>query len=194
MAGLLTNLITYFFLSLPLSFLAGVLIMAGTFVFSSLLVLWPMSSEQTEDNAGREDFNPFLEEALVVIVALAALVGIVVILVTGNTGARNAAALLGLLGVFLTWGMLHLMYTTRYAHMYYSHPIGGIDFNDQIQPRYVDFMYFSYNLGMTYQVSDNNVSTTAIRSVVLRHCLLSYVFGTVVLAATINLVLGVVGG
>jgi uncharacterized membrane protein len=92
----------------------------------------------------------------------------------------------------MNWGMLHLMYVARYAHRYYTDPVGGIDFNNpREQPAYRDFFYFSYNLGMTYQVSDTNVSSTAIRAVVLRHCLLSWVFGTVILAATINLVAGV---
>lgn len=71
-------------------------------------------------------------------------------------------------------------------------PAGGIDFNGHERPAYRDFFYFSYNLGMTYQVSDTSVSSSAIRSVVLRHCLLSYIFGTVILAATINLVAGIV--
>ena len=84
------------------------------------------------------------------------------------------------------------MVTARYAHLYYAGPVGGIDFNGTEPPAYRDFFYFSYNLGMTYQVSDTNVSSAAIRSVVLRHTLLSYVFGTVILAATINLVAGIV--
>lgn len=71
---------------------------------------------------------------------------------------------------------------------------GGIDFDSPGSPKYVDFLYFSYNLGMTYQVSDTNVSTTEIRAVALRHCLLSYVFGAGVLATTINLVTGIVTG
>jgi uncharacterized membrane protein len=88
--------------------------------------------------------------------------------------------------------MLHLMYTARYAYLYYSEPVGGIDFNSNDQPSYRDFLYLSYNLGMTYQVSDTDFSSTTIHSVVLRHCLLSDIFGTVILAATINLVAGLV--
>jgi uncharacterized membrane protein len=89
------------------------------------------------------------------------------------------------------WGMIHVMYTARYAHQYYSEPEGGIDFNTDDPPRYADFFYFSFNLGMTYQVSDTNVSTTALRSMILRHCLLSFFFGAVIIAATINLVAGI---
>lgn len=58
----------------------------------------------------------------------------------------------------------------------------------------MDFLYFSYNLGMTYQVSDTGVSSSTIRAVALRHCLLSYVFGASILATTINLVAGIVTG
>jgi uncharacterized membrane protein len=61
-------------------------------------------------------------------------------------------------------------------------------------PAYRDFLYFSYNLGMTYQVSDTDVSSRTIRVVVLRHCLLSYAFGTVILATTINVIANVVVG
>jgi uncharacterized membrane protein len=83
------------------------------------------------------------------------------------------------------------MYAARYAYLYYGPPQGGIDFNSDDPPAYRDFLYFSYNLGMTYQVSDTAVSDSEIRAVVLRHTLLSYVFGAVVLASTINLVAGI---
>ena len=78
---------------------------------------------------------------------------------------------------FLSWAALHLMYAARYAHLYYAgEKPGGIDFNAQAPPAFRDFFYFSYNLGMTYQVSDTSVSDPTIRSITLRHCLLSYAF------------------
>ncbi|KNX37449.1 DUF1345 domain-containing protein [Luteipulveratus halotolerans] len=178
----------------PLGVLAGIAVMATVFVTTGIRYLWPMSAARTRANARREDFRPVLEELVVVGAALSSLVGIVVLLVLGDSASRDAAAALRLLGVFMVWAMLHLMYTARYAHLFYADPPGGIDFNNDEPPSYRDFMYFSYNLGMTYQVSDTDVSTTRIRSVVLRHSLLSYVFGTVVLAATINLVAGIVTG
>ena len=57
-------------------------------------------------------------------------------------------------------------------------------------PRLSDFAYLSFTLGMTYQVSDTDLKTPAVRRLVLRHTLLSYLFGTVIVAATINLVVG----
>lgn len=175
-----------------LGVLAGIAGMGVAFVLTGFLVLWPMAADHTRHYARREDYRPHVEELLVAAAAVGGLVAIVALLVLGSSSTRNSAAAVGLAGLFLAWAMLHMMYTTRYAHLYYTDPVGGIDFNSDDPPSYRDFFYFSYNLGMTYQVSDTGVSSTAIRSVVLRHCLLSYLFGTVILAATINLVAGLV--
>jgi uncharacterized membrane protein len=173
-----------------LGVLFGIAAMGAVFVLAGFIALWPMTADSTQDDARNEDYRPQVEELLVAAAALGSLVVIVVLLVAGGSNIRTLAAGIGLVGLFLSWGMLHLLYTARYAYLFYTEPVGGIDFNNNDQPSYRDFFYFSYNLGMTYQVSDTDVSSTAIRSVVLRHCLLSYLFGTVILAATINLVAG----
>jgi uncharacterized membrane protein len=175
-----------------LGVLTGIAVTAATFVLTGVQVLWPMDAADTRHNARREDFQPLVEELFVVAATVGSLTAIVLLLVLDRPGTQNSAAAIGLAGVFMNWAVLHLMYAARYAHLYYSEPVGGIDFNSDAQPSYRDFFYFSYNLGMTYQVSDTGVSSTTIRSVVLRHCLLAYVFGTVILAATINLVAGIV--
>lgn len=174
-----------------LGVLAGIAATQLFFVLAGWVVLWPMDATATHRCARREDFRPVTEELLVVAVATCALVAIVVLLLRGRSGTGQVAAATALCGVFMAWAALHLMYATRYANLYYE-TADGIDFNSDHPPAYRDFFYFSYNLGMTYQVSDTSVSSSAIRSVVLRHCLLSYVFGTVILAATINLVAGIV--
>lgn len=186
--GSLVGLLSNPFLAL----LCGVDAMAAVFVAVGVAILWPMSSEMTRDHGQREDFKPALEELVVIGSAVASIIGIIVLLVLTQDTTRHVAAALGLVGVFLSWGMLHLMYAARYAHLYYSEPAGGIDFNTDQDPNYRDFCYFSYNLGMTYQVSDTSVSTTKLRTVIARHCLLSYLFGTIILAATINLAAGIV--
>jgi uncharacterized membrane protein len=163
------------------------------FVLAGWAVMWPMDATATHDNARREDFRPVTEELVVVAAALCGLVAIVVLLLRSGPDAGHVAAATALCGVFVAWAALHLMYATRYAHAYYA-AAGGIDFNSDDPPAYRDFFYFSYNLGMTYQVSDTDVSSSTIRAVVLRHSLLSYVFGTSILATTINLVAGMVTG
>ncbi|WP_211261244.1 DUF1345 domain-containing protein [Pseudonocardia acaciae] len=178
----------------PLGVLSGIATTAAAFVVAGWTVLWPMDAATTRRNVSREDFRPVAEELVVVGAALAGLIMIVVLLVSGRSESGHATAATALAGVFTAWAALHLMYATRYAYLYYAETEGGIDFNSQESPTYRDFLYFSYNLGMTYQVSDTGVSSTTIRAVVLRHCLLSYVFGTVILATTINLVAGIVTG
>jgi uncharacterized membrane protein len=177
----------------PIGILLGLTAGEALFVVLGWWVLWPLDADDTQANVTREDFRPAAEELLVVFTSVAGLVGIVVLLLVGRSAGKELAATVSLAGVFLAWASLHLVYAARYAHLYYVVCEGtGIDFNSAVPPAYRDFLYFSYNLGMTYQVSDTSVASTQIRSIVLRHCLLSYAFGTVILATTINLVVGIV--
>ncbi|MEU0130506.1 MULTISPECIES: DUF1345 domain-containing protein [unclassified Streptomyces] len=194
MAGTLIGAATGAATGLPLGFLAGIAAAEAVFVVAGWSALWPMDATTTRHNVRLEQFRPVVEELAVVAAALCGLVGIVLLLLVGDADLSHAAAATALCGVFMAWASLHLMYATRYAYLYYLAPEGGIDFNTEEQPKYVDFLYFSYNLGMTYQVSDTDVSSSTIRAVALRHCLLSYVFGTGVLATAINLVVGIVTG
>ncbi|MEU4823590.1 DUF1345 domain-containing protein [Actinomadura sp. NPDC023710] len=191
-AGILVCVLVGVLASVPLGVLSGIAAAIAVFVTTGVALLWPMTAEDTRRNARREDFQPLMAESLIVTVAVGSLAGVAVLLAIGSSATRNGAAAIGLFGVFMSWAMLHQLYAIRYAHLYYGEPSGGIDFNSDEQPAYRDFLYFSYNLGMTYQVSDTDVASTVIRSVVLRHTLLSYVFGTVILAATVNLVMGMI--
>ncbi|MFJ6567471.1 DUF1345 domain-containing protein [Streptomyces sp. NPDC091292] len=188
-----------FLVDAPLGILGGIAATETFFVVAGWSVLWPMDADATRHNARREDLRPVAEEISVVAAALCGLIGIVVFLL-GNSDTAHAGA--ALIGVFMAWAALHLMYATRYAYLYYEESGdggdagdgnvgGGIDFNSDRPPAYRDFFYFSYNLGMTYQVSDTDVSSSTIRAMALRHTLLSYVFGTGILATAISLVAGV---
>ncbi|MDR6438371.1 putative membrane protein [Paenarthrobacter nicotinovorans] len=96
----------------------------------------------------------------------------------------------------LSWMLVQTLFTLRYAELYYSRDahaggsVGGISFNQDRPPQYTDFAYLATSLGMTYQVSDTNLGNHSIRLEALKHSLLSYLFGTVILAVTINLVIG----
>lgn len=176
----------------PLGVLVGIATTGAMFVLAGWILLWPMNAQGTHDHAHQEAFNPVVEELVIVAAAVGALVSIVFMLVHGGSHSDPTAATAALAGVFMAWAGMHLMYAARYAKLYYTAPVGGIDFNSPDAPAFRDFFYFSYNLGMTYQVSDTSVTDSVIRSVALRHCLLSYLFGTVILATTINLVVGIV--
>ena len=96
--------------------------------------------------------------------------------------------------VVLSWLAVQTVFTLRYAHLYYSEgEVGGIDFHDEEAPDYGDFAYLAFTVGMTYQVSDTNVGSKRIRTIVRRHALLSYMFGVAVIATTINVAAGLLG-
>lgn len=190
--GALVGVLVGLLVDVPLGVLSAVAVAQTLFVVSGWAVLWPLDADATRQNVGREDFRPALEEIAVLSVALCGLAGIAVLLFFGGYRDGRSAAALALAGVFMAWAALHLMYATRYAYLYYLGAAGGINFNSDEAPAFRDFLYFSYNLGMTYQVSDTSVSSSWIRAVALRHCLLSYVFGTSILATAINLVVGIV--
>jgi uncharacterized membrane protein len=92
--------------------------------------------------------------------------------------------------VLLSWALVHSNFTTRYARLYYTGIDGGIDFKSDEKPKYSDFAYVAFTLGMTYQVSDTDLQSQVMRSTALRHALVSYVFGVLIIGATINLVAG----
>ena len=93
--------------------------------------------------------------------------------------------------------MVHTVFTLRYADEYYTDPVGGIAFSGKRSPDdvanaeppdYRDFAYVAFTVGMTFQVSDTDVDSPVIRRTVLRHALLSYVFGACILATLVNVV------
>jgi uncharacterized membrane protein len=92
--------------------------------------------------------------------------------------------------VALSWTVVQTLFTLHYARLYYTHPAGGIDFNQEAPPRYADFAYLAFTVGMTFQVSDTALGSSALRAATLRQALLSYLLGAVILATTINLVAG----
>jgi uncharacterized membrane protein len=92
--------------------------------------------------------------------------------------------------VVVSWVLVHTLFTVRYARLYYLPPAGGIDFNDDEPPQYSDFAYIAFTIGMTFQVSDTDVRSKAVRRAALQQALLSFPLGTVIIATTVNLVAG----
>jgi uncharacterized membrane protein len=139
-----------------------------------------------------EDPGRATVDLLVVLAALASLGAVSALLAVGGSGSGNktvdAAASVG--SVAPAWAAVHTVFTTRYAALYYGGADGGIDFNEDDPPSYGDFAYLSFTIGMTFQVSDTDLKTKPIRRTALRHGLLSYLFGTVIIATMINLVAG----
>jgi uncharacterized membrane protein len=82
------------------------------------------------------------------------------------------------------------VFALRYAHIYYTDPEGGIDFKDKgaERPDYVDFAYTAFTVGMTFQVSDTDITRREMRHQVLRHALISFLFGAVIVSTMVNVI------
>ncbi|NGY65934.1 DUF1345 domain-containing protein [Lentzea sp. NEAU-D13] len=155
------------------------------------LVIWPMDAEETAQHAVRNDPTRRVAEVLLLVAAIASLVsvGFVLARAAQTTGAAELLRVgLGVLSVVLSWTVVHTIFTLRYARLYYYGADGGVDFNQEEPPDYGDFAYVAFSIGMTFQVSDTSLSGREMRRTALKHALLSYLFGTGVLATTINLV------
>jgi uncharacterized membrane protein len=155
------------------------------------LALWTLDAEETQSHAVREDPSIRLSELIVIGSGVALLAAVALVLVrAGNAVGGTKAYLisLGVLSVALSWALVHTVFTLRYARTFYSEPIGGIDFNEEDPPTYLDFAYLAMTIGMTFQVSDTNLTSKAIRRIALGHALLSYLFGAVIVALVINVV------
>lgn len=163
------------------------------------LVIARLDPVETQHHATSEDPSRGVTDVLILIANLASLAAVAAVIVdshTQGTGARLSSAALALACVGLSWMLVQTLFTLRYAELYYSQDgraggeVGGINFNQDRPPQYTDFAYLATSLGMTYQVSDTNLGNHTIRLEALKHSLLSYLFGTVILAVTINLVIG----
>jgi uncharacterized membrane protein len=190
-----------------LGIVAGGVVSAFTFWQAATLIGWDigalflgawiwlavggLSPEETRTHATREDTSIRVSELTVLAagVALLAAVGFALIRASQATGGTKAYLItLGVVSVALSWSLVHTVFTLRYARTFFSQPIGGIDFNEEDPPNYLDFAYLALTIGMTFQVSDTNLTTKAIRRIALSHALLSYLFGAVIVALVINVV------
>ena len=109
-----------------------------------------------------------------------------------DLGAEPLRPLLCVLGVLLSWALLHTSYAMYYAHLYYRDPrkAGGMEFPGEGEPAAPDFAYFAFTVGTAFSTSDVSVSTAKVRLAVLVHSVLAFFYNTTILALVINLVIG----
>jgi uncharacterized membrane protein len=153
--------------------------------------VWRLNPGKTAQLAKREDPSVAVAELLLIGAGIAALGAVAFALVKAGqaTGGEKAYLIaVGLLSVVLSWAVVHTIFMLRYARAYYAEPAGGIDFNEAEQPTYMDFAYFAFTIGMTFQVADTNITSKTVRRITLHHALLSYLFGAVLLGLVINVV------
>jgi uncharacterized membrane protein len=170
-------------------------------VAALVFVVWVAMTVASADPAATariaraEDASRPAAEAVLLGAGAASLVAVAFALgEAGNSGApqRGLLTALALGSVALAWISVHTVFILRYARLYYSPPKGGIDFHGDV-PDYKDFAYLALTIGMTFQVSDTDLTGKRVRRVALHHALLSYVFGTGILAITVSSVAALLG-
>jgi uncharacterized membrane protein len=194
--GLIVGLLLLRFVTWELAVVGGWDAAALTF----LMTIWPIiiraDSAHAERFATREDETRGTAAVLLVGAGVASLLGVGFALsLAGRQSGSLRVLLIGvaMLTLVLSWTVVNTVFTLRYAHLYFRSTAAGIHFGDSTgpqRPNYRDFAYVAFTIGMTYQVSDTAVRDPRIRRTVLSHAILSYLFGVVIVAGSVNLISG----
>ena len=197
-----------YILLLPVRMEAFTRTMIGWDIFSlceivvSLAIFSAVCPQQLRVLASREDAS----RPVVFVIVISAIVGSlggVLLLLKNQTAwllSEGLETAIYIAGVTFSWILLHILFTSRYAHLYYGdhatkkgEMARGLEIPGNEAPDYMDFAYFAFVIGMTFQVSDIQISSRQIRRVVLAHGILSFLFNTVIVALTINVVVNLKG-
>jgi uncharacterized membrane protein len=158
----------------------------------ALYLMWRSDVHRIRRRAAMQDESQVMILVLTVAAAIASLAAIFSELSTvPGVNRQPAQLILATTTIVLSWAFIHVMFALHYAHEYYGdgrdHIIGGLQFPDDKEPDYWDFMYFSFVIGMCAQVSDVTVSSKSIRRTVLAHGIISFLFNAALLALTVNI-------
>ena len=183
------------------SFLIGWDFLALTFMAWTWAVVWRFDSDRTASHAEYEEPGRKTVFALILGGSLASLVGVALLLANARPDhLEPVAPWVTVASVAISWFAVHTLYALTYAKIYFrGAPVGGIDFNEKptagidsndhrAGPRYSDFAYVAYAVGMSFAISDTNLTSWRMRRTALGHGLLSYLFGSVILASVVNLI------
>jgi uncharacterized membrane protein len=181
-----------------------ILITWMSFALISILLMWItiLSSHPREVQkiARLQDSSRAMIFGFAITASVISLLAVYFLLKSAKGHAVNVDRhiLLAIAAVFVSWWLVHTVFTLRYAHMYYDTARddgtpkkgGGLQFPDETQPDYMDFVYFSFVIGMTFQVSDVEISSRRIRRLAWLHGLISFIFNTTIVALSINVISG----
>ena len=167
-------------------------------LFNGWVVFFTSSPAQMRQLASKEDGSRIFVFLIVLVSSLASMVTILFLVFSKsespNRGLEIAVAIAGMM---LSWCMVHTTFCFHYTYMYYGDDdetpelhAEGLTFPEEKAPDYLDFAYFSFVIGMCFQVSDVTITSRAIRRQVLVHSLLAFALNTFVVALTVNLIAG----
>ena len=168
---------------------------AGSLLFLALTAISFLRSQDHDISyeAGRQQEAEWSVFALTIIGAVMSFAAIVLFARPGHKADQGFYVAFVVATLALSWLTTHVTFAYRYAHEYYSHDLGGsgpdrgIDFPKDDKPDYLDFIYFSFVLGMTFQVSDCNVTSKKLRRLATVQGMIGFLFNTVILALSVNI-------
>jgi uncharacterized membrane protein len=181
-----------------------------TFALSVLVLAWmtilTTPPDKLRARAQKQDLSHILIFVFILVTACAGLFAVGFLFFSKQAFAEQSHFWIHLFGslvaVICSWMLVHTVFGLRYAHTYYGDPdgptgpiphAGGLEFPGDREPDYMDFAYFSFVIGMTFQVSDVVITSRDFRKLVLVHAMLSFGFNTVILALALNTVSSVLG-
>lgn len=164
------------------------------------IIFWNTPSKQIRKQAQVEDGSRFAIFIIVLVATLASLLAVTILLIHSKGEHKALHITVAVIGMTFSWLLVHTLFTVRYAHIYYGDHkekedsyAGGLDFpgeDEKDHPDFIDFAYFSFVLGMTFQVSDVQITSKRLRRLVLIHSLVSFIYNTGIVALTINTLAG----
>ena len=170
---------------------------ALTFIISSLIIFFKLEVSDIEKRANDEDGSRIFVFIIILLSSFASMLTVLLLMLSNTMRTQEALTVtISILGIMVSWILVHIIFTFHYANMYYFNQIDNtpddepLIFPGKAKPNYLDFAYFSFVIGMTFQVSDVQIASQRIRKLSLFHALLSFTLNTFVVALTINLIAG----
>lgn len=164
---------------------------AGVALYLGIMFFWVARSEvgHIRLHAANEDEGRLTILVLTVAATLVSLAAIILLLGQGEGKNEPEQLIFAVATVLLSWGFVHTIFATHYAHEFYSEgaAASGLKFPGDSKPDYLDFVYFSFVIGMTFQVSDVAITSRIIRRTVTAHGIVSFLFNVALLAIVINI-------
>ncbi|WPQ63451.1 DUF1345 domain-containing protein [Chitinophaga sancti] len=169
------------------------------FCIECLYIFFNRTTKEIREYARQEDGSRLMVFILIILACFASMLMVLLLMLSSESREAGLAIYLpvAVAGILLSWAMVHCMFAIHYAHIYYddaeddnTRHVGGLEFPEEKNPDYLDFAYFSFVIGMTFQVSDVEISNKKLRRIALLHGLLAFGLNTFVVALTINLVGG----
>lgn len=189
--------ITYYYgINLTMTTLLFWITFSLTYITISWYIFYQMPVVRIIKKAALEDGSRLFVSIFILLASFTSLFAVLLIIIADNASNMSQGMSIGIctLSIISSWFLVHTTYVFHYAHLYYGTDSAGkgLDFPGNEKPDYIDFAYFSFVLGCTFQVSDVEISSREIRRVVLFHGLLSFALNTFVVALTINIISGLI--